>query len=199
MKKRLILLLSLYALPFLLCAQPDKLNLNDYNQERIRINKVGMSILGGWALSNMAISAASLRGASPEAKAFHQMNIGWNAVNGIIAGIGYYSATRASTQLGLLESVQAGEQMKSILLLNAGLDIGYMLGGFYLKERANRPDANQAQLRGFGKAVVMNGAFLLLFDSIMAWLHHQHLQKQLYQLASHVSLTPGSVTLSFAL
>lgn len=189
--------LLLYCIPIFMWAQ--SFDASAYNTERLRLNEVGMSILGSWAIGNMAFSSLSLKGASPEVKAFHQMNIGWNAVNLTISGFGYYAALHDPVDLSIVESIKAGEQMKHILLFNAGLDVGYILGGLYLIERAKNTPNRQDQLRGFGKGVVMNGAFLLVFDSIMVWLHHQHLNKEVYDVINHVALSPGRISLSFAL
>ncbi|MEO0626280.1 MAG: hypothetical protein AAFY91_04785, partial [Bacteroidota bacterium] len=58
------------------------------------------------------------------------------------------------------------QSFQKILLFNAGLDVGYIVGGFYLQERARRPDVNSDRLRGFGKAIVLQGSFLMAFDLI---------------------------------
>lgn len=193
--KRLQLLILFQLLPFLLLCQ--SMQVEEYNQERLRLNRVGMSILGGWAATNIAVSSFSLNGANPEVKAFHQMNIGWNAVNLLIAGFGYYSASQNPGDLSLLESLKEGESMKNILLFNTGLDVGYMLGGLYLMERGKNSTDKKDQFTGFGKAVLMNGAFLFTFDAIMVWLHSQALNTQLYAFASHVQASPSGIKLSF--
>ena len=54
--------------------------------------------------------------------------------------------------------------LKTVLLINAGLDVAYMLGGIYL---LTRPEATW---RGSGVAVLIQGGFLLAFDLIHALL-----------------------------
>ena len=61
-----------------------------------------MMILGGWALGNMAVSGILLGNTEPASKSgwgvtkgYHQMNIGWNAVNLTIAGFGYLAALKS--------------------------------------------------------------------------------------------------------
>ncbi len=194
-RKSFLLCCSL-CLPFFLCAQ--EIDLQAFNTERLSINKTGMGILGSWALTNMAVSALSLRGTTAEIKAFHQMNLGWNAVNLLIAGIGYYAAVNEPIgEMNMSESIQAHEKMKSILLFNAGLDLAYVTGGFYLLERAKNSTSRSDQLRGFGKAVIMNGSFLFVFDVVMVWLHAHHAQSKLYALASVLTLQPGGLTFNF--
>ena len=69
--------------------------------------------------------------------------------------------------------------MEKILLFNAGLDVAYVMGGLYLNERGKNATDTQKrdQLRGFGKAVVLQGGFLLVFDTVMYLVHHQHLNR----------------------
>ena len=61
--------------------------------------------------------------------------------------------------------------MKQVLLFNAGLDVAYVVGGAYLRERgraglpATRPDRAD-QLRGYGKSVMLQCGFLLAFDMV---------------------------------
>ncbi|MDV7397852.1 hypothetical protein RZS08_41005, partial [Arthrospira platensis SPKY1] len=83
-----------------------------------------------------------------------------------IAGLGYWGVQRMDAGMGLAGSIDSHYGMQKILLFNAGLDVGYMLGGAYLIERAkNTPlDKNPDRLKGFGQSIVMQGAFLFLFD-----------------------------------
>lgn len=133
-----------------------------YNHTRM----VGLS-LGGYALANLAVSGVAIGQTSGEAKYVHQMNLYWNAVNLGIAGLGLLGLRKQhpdSETLG--EAVQKHESLKRTLLVNAGLDVAYMAGGLYLAERANsRPDQAD-KLRGYGKTVVAQGAFLLVFDAV---------------------------------
>lgn len=140
--------------------------LRAWNSQRIQTQSTGMLVLGGWALGNMALSAALLPGKRGEDQAFHQMQIGWNAINLGIAALGYWGAQRAGYQdWDLYQSIQEQYKMQKILLFNAGLDVGYVAAGAYLRERANNPSAkNPERLRGFGRSIMIQGAFLLAFD-----------------------------------
>ena len=185
-----LLLLLLIALPLF----SQEISWQDFNEERLRINRVGIQVLGGWALTNFAISGFSVWQASGETKAFHQMNIGWNAVNITLASFGYIHAMNAETDLGIIESIQAHESIMRIFLFNAGLDVGYLMGGAYLVERSRNADKNSERLAGFGKSVMVQGAFLLLFDGIMYFAHLHHENSQLVQLISGLSFNPDGVS-----
>ena len=73
----------------------------------------------------------------------------WSTVNVAIAGI------------ALLDPPAAADEFRSLLLINAGLDVGYLaIGGVLL----SRP---RPMLTGFGLAIIVQGAFLLVLD--LAW------------------------------
>lgn len=141
------------------------------NEHRLKVNQTGMIVLGSWAVGNIAVGLAGSLKSNGEAKYFHQMNLMWNVVNAGIAGFGLYSALNSSADLPLLESLGEHEKIKRILLFNAGLDVGYMAAGFYLRERSLRAD-NPERLRGFGNSLVLQGAFLFAFDLAMFFTHN---------------------------
>lgn len=177
-----------------------ELELESFNEKRLHINEVGMTVLGSWALGNMAVSGIGLA-TDPQGSTrhFHQMNLGWNAVNLVIAGFGYNSSVNGELGLDLSKTIHEHEQMKQILLLNAGLDVAYMAGGLYLLERAKNSTDKADQWRGFGQAIIMNGGFLLAFDVVMYYLHNRHGADELYPLLKSVSVSPMgfSVNLQF--
>lgn len=184
------MLWALLLLPILGWGQSE-LELESFNEKRLRINEVGMTVLGSWALGNMAVSGIGLA-TDPQGstKHFHQMNLGWNAVNLVIAGFGYYSTHGGEVGLSLANTIQEHEQMKQILLFNAGLDVAYMAGGLYLLERAKNSTDKADQWRGFGQAIIMNGGFLLAFDVVLYYLHNRHGADELYPLLKSVSVSP---------
>lgn len=190
MYKRLILISFLFYSALLL-GQNAQLGLVDFNKERLSINKQGMQILGAWAVASMALSASQLR-KEPLQQAYHQMNLGWNTVNLAIAGFGLYQSLNAATDLSLSESLQEQISIEKILAINAALDVAYMAGGFYLREYANRSD-NPQRYEGFGRAVIVNGAFLFAFDVIMYWVHKQHFNQELLPLLEGLSVSSEQV------
>ena len=138
-----------------------------YNEASLAHQRTAMLTLGGWALTNIGAGLA-LRGATDgSTRHFHEMNALWNTVNLAIAGFGYYSAVTADPSgWGLATSLSKHQNFQKILLFNAGLDVGYVLGGLYLTERAKRPDAEGDRLRGFGRSIMLQGGFLFAFDLV---------------------------------
>ncbi|MBB4078544.1 hypothetical protein GGR28_001157 [Lewinella aquimaris] len=154
----------------LLCSCVTAQNLDgavNLNLARIDHQKGAMLVLGGWAVGNIGLGLTLRSGTSGETRRFHEMNAIWNVVNLGIAGLGYVAAAREDpSALDLFGSLQKNNGFEKILLLNAGLDVGYIMGGLYLRERAGRVGADVARLRGYGNSVLLQGGFLLLFDLV---------------------------------
>lgn len=101
----------------------------------------------------------------------------FNVVNLAIGGFGLYrqlTATPGTWDLG--RSLAEGQKMEKLLLLNAGLDVGYVAFGGFRLERGLRTDL--AQLRGWGKSLLLQGGSLLLFDAVL-WGLNWRLNSQL--------------------
>ena len=155
----------------ILFAQSD--TLLRFNEIRLDRQQTAMTVLGVWAVGNMATSGLLLRNSHGETKAFHQMNIGWNAFNLAIAGFSIYSTMHVDpSSFTLLQSIQEQQKLEKILLFNAGLDVGYVMTGLYLRERAKSMSnpSKSARLRGFGKSIILQGGFLFAFD-LAAYLY----------------------------
>lgn len=169
----------------------------DFNQTRLQKQKRAMTVLGTWAVANIAVGAALQGNREGSDKYFHQMNIGWNAVNLGIAALGYWGVARTDpAALDLSQSISEAHRFQKILLFNAGLDVGYMLGGAYLIERAKNtaPDKNPARLDGFGRSIVLQGAFLFVFDLATFWYLAAD-NKEIPELLSQISVQPNGIGL----
>ena len=104
-----------------------------------------------WSLPWVGAGVAGLWFADGErARGFWGMSAAWGLVN---AGIAYAGLLGAEPEVGGL---------RTVLLVNAGLDVLYIAGGAYL---LSRPEETS---RGAGWAVIVQGAFLLIFDLVHA-------------------------------
>lgn len=175
--------------------------LSPINESRFDIQRKGMLVLGSWALSNMAIGAIRLGQTTGEQRAFQQMQIGWSAVNLGIATFGYLSALHTDySTWDTYQSVHEHYKMQKILLFNAGLDVGYMLGGAYLMERGKREVKNAERLRGFGRSILLQGAFLFVFDvSLHTFLSSDNAKLKPILNQSSIGFAPNEVHLRIAL
>ncbi len=139
-----------------------------------KLNKQGMYFLGTWGLANLGTGLVFMHNSQNEWKFFHPMNAGWGAVNVGLATMSWFQANRA------LGRANKGKQQKptffkNLFLINTCLDLGYMGGGIYLNSVASR-QKNPDQWKGFGTSILMQGAFLFLFDGIM-YLKHRQIHK----------------------
>jgi len=136
-----------------------------FHATRLEYNRQGMWILGSWAILNLFFGTVKSFETKGAVKAFHQMNAYWNLVNLGIAGYGYWQASQTSLGINFWEVLIAQQQIENVLLFNAALDLGYMAVGFFLIERGLRLE--KERWVGFGKSILLQGAFLLLFDGIL--------------------------------
>ncbi len=170
----------------------------DYYQHTIDINKTGMYILGGWALTNMVVGGYGWSQKSGVDRHFHQMNLLWNTVNLTIAGIGLYSALQTDvTSLDWPGVLSEQRKTENIYLINAGLDVLYMGTGYYLTRLASKKINSHDMLKGFGYSVVMQGAFLFVFDLVMYAIQRSH-ALSFPSANSYLSVFPGGVSMHFS-
>lgn len=186
-----ILVVFLALFPFQSFAQ-ELSQLQPFNDVRIDYNKNGMLILGTWAVGNMIWGGVGASQSTGQTKAFHQMNLYWNSVNLVIAGFGYWQATKETPGIGFLETMQAQNSIEKMLLFNAGLDLAYIAGGLYLKERGLRIEKDQ--FVGFGNSIILQGAFLLTFDAVMYSFHAFH-AKEIPTIMQNLSLGPNGFSM----
>nr|WP_271543474.1 hypothetical protein [Pelobium sp.] len=192
MKKCIIFMLIVFATPAF-CQD----NIQEINQKRIETNSTGMKILGGWALLNLGVSGLTYFKANGTNKYFHQMNVMWNVVNLGLATAGYFGAKAdLNKQLTLAQSIHDQHQVEKILLLNAGLDLGYVATGFYLNERGQRKSSDR--LKGYGKSLMLQGAFLLLFDGTL-YAFQQHNGQGFNNILNQTSLNFNGKTIGFTM
>jgi hypothetical protein len=167
-----------------------------FNTQRLKVNKTAMTILGSWAVGNMATGAVMMGRTEGREKYFHQMNIAWNAVNLGLATFGYLAAVKADpASIGMYESIQQHQGIQKTLLFNAGLDIGYIMGGLYMVERSRRVEKKPERLEGWGRSLVLQGAFLFAFD-VGVYLVHASNNKKLEPLLSSISFSGDSIGLN---
>lgn len=178
----------------LLIAQTTQPDLLQINRDRIAMNSNGMLVLGGWAVTNIAIGSIGMSQTSGNIKYFHQMNAAWNTVNLTIAGFGYYGLRNQSPDIGLSETITEFHNFEKILLFNAGLDVGYMAIGAYLWERGIRTDSER--LRGYGQSMILQGAFLFVFDGILYFMSRAE-SSRLIESLNNIQFTGNALSVTF--
>ncbi|WP_018620358.1 DUF6992 family protein [Spirosoma luteum] len=165
--------------------------LRAFSEQRIKHQKTLGLALGSFALANIAVGAVAARQTTGETKQFHKMNVYWNLFNLGIAGAGLLGSRKRNADAETLaDAVRQHENMKQILLINAGLDVAYVVGGGYLQERSTSHPNKADQLRGYGKSIMYQGGFLLAFDLVNYFIFKSRGDKQERLL---LSATPNGV------
>ena len=166
MKRSFFITCCLCLVVFTLNGQTDALA--QFNTERLQVNKVGMMVLTGWAVSNIGVNAFLTRNASGSNGHFYRMNIYWNIVNLALAVPGLrHSLITDPTAISMAETVAEYHQMGKILIFNAALDVAYITGGFLMKEMAKSREKKRNILDGYGRSLILQGGFLLVFDAVL--------------------------------
>lgn len=145
------------------------------HQERVNTGIVAMEILLAWSAANIIAGGVGLAVDDERRprRYFHQMNAAWNVVNAGIATAGLIGLrSEFGAELTAVESLQDAVSFEKILLLNAGLDLGYIAVGTYLNERGRRTDSDR--LRGYGRSLWLQGGFLFAFDVLVYAATHRH-------------------------
>jgi len=144
---------------------------------RNRITQKAMTVLGSWAALNIVSGFIIAGQKQGEAKYFWQMNAYWNLVNGGLAVMGYIGVRKAmAKKYSISENESAQLSIEKLYTFNFGLDLAYIAGGFFLREKGiNETNIkSQDQFKGYGASIVVQGGFLLLMDGFMIILHHRN-------------------------
>ena len=130
-----------------------------------------LPVLIGWAAGSMIAGAIWRRQGPPFWRGLGGQFLAWGAIDGLIALAGLGWAVRsekrlADGQISADDLSNAARTFERVLWINAGLDVGYVLGGASLLARSpERPDR-----RGMGAGITVQGLYLLIWDVTLALL-----------------------------
>lgn len=193
--KKAFLFALFFALTTLVFAQE---NLLEINTNRLQLNKTGMWVLGSWAVGNMATSGILRSQTTGETRYFHEMNVFWNVVNLGLAGSGLYAAYQSDpASFNTVQTLAEQQKIEKLLLFNAGLDVSYIMTGFYLRERSLRATNKPERLKGYGNSLLLQGGFLLLFDLGLYTALHSQVNPKIEQLLGSIQVSPQGLGLVF--
>jgi len=156
----------------------------DFHRSSLRNNQTAMWILGSWAAGNMLTGGLGMGRTEGSVKYFHQMNLMWNTVNMGIAAYGLLSQASVSG-ISMQEAMAAHHKTENLFLLNSGLDLVYMAVGGYMIHRSRSGSSRADLLLGYGRSVLLQGGFLLVFDTAF-WLIQRNLR---LEWADQITLT----------
>ncbi|ASB49241.1 DUF6992 family protein [Alkalitalea saponilacus] len=170
----------------------------EFFEESQNITNIGMYVLGSWAFANITLGVNGWMHSSGDQKYFHQMNAMWNGVNLAIATwsiAGSYARDIAGMDAQDMLSHVTG--LENLLLINAGLDLVYIAGGFVLRHQSKKSEKRADMLKGYGNSVILQGGFLLVFDLILYGVINSHKLNFLNNLELSVGPTMGQLTFNF--
>ncbi|MCA2981277.1 MAG: hypothetical protein INH41_02695 [Myxococcaceae bacterium] len=161
--------------------------LTDWNHRRLQTNRVAMLVLGTWAVANIGVGAVGFGLERDErVRWLHLGNASWNVVNLALAIAGLAADWRKDpASFDAKQSLEASNTQEKILLVNAGLDVAYLAAGAFLWQRGEA--TADRSLLGFGQALLLQGGFLLLFDTMLAIVNG----RLTHELMLGVEVTPA--------
>lgn len=150
--------------------------LSEFNKEKANITRQSMAVLAGWGGINLVYSGIASGSAKGSNQYFYRMNSIWGGVNFSIGILGYLF-TKSTPGLNYSKSLGKQMTLEKIYLFNTGLDVAYVVGGFYFNERANNILQKRDRFKGYGRSFILQGSALFLYDGIMYFIYHKHGRK----------------------
>ncbi len=137
---------------------------NFYNYQQRRL-----SILLNWGIASAVVGTSMQLIPQDFWKQFGLQALAWGAIDAALAFVGMRSAKNKERRYEQKELVRADEGKEArtvwrILLVNAGLDCLYILSGSWVIWRFQASSDRQ----GMGAGILLQGAWLLLFDALLA-------------------------------
>lgn len=119
----------------------------------------------GWGIGSTVVGAGMVTANDKLIRNVGMQAVAWGAIDALLAWNGQRSArTKAQTGTSDAEQQRDASRFQKIVAVNAGLDVGYMLGGWQLIRRVNGDLAR----RGTGWGIIVQGAFLCVYDTTLA-------------------------------
>ena len=146
--------------------------MTNVNEQQLQLveNTLTTALLA-WSATSVAVGTimalVGRKAQNDDLVGFGRQTAAWGAVDALIAGAGVLSRRRRAPLCDEEAAKKAGS-LRTLLLVNAVADVGYMAGGLLLIARG---EGGQRKLRmgaGDGAAVVVQGAFLLVLDLTQA-------------------------------
>lgn len=127
-----------------------------------------LPVLLGWAAGSMVAGLFWFRSSRSWLRGLGSQFFGWGLIDGLIALFGLRSATANAAkydqgEISSSEMQTQTERFERILWVNTGLDIGYLLFGGWIINRASGNDHR----RGLGWGIILQGGFLFIWDLLL--------------------------------
>ena len=124
------------------------------------------------------------------------MNIYWNVVNAAIAGIAFASLSKKDFNIrDSLALLKGQKKIERLMLTNMCLDVVYIGSGMLMNGYSDKYKKNPELFEGYGKSIMFQGGFLLLFDTTFYFLYRNN-GKRFLNYNYSVSATPDGLKLN---
>lgn len=171
------------------------------SKARNQLTRNAMTGLGAWSVANITSGFIIANQTSGETSYFWLMNAYWNFINLGLAGLSLVSSHQAALRhYSFSENYREQQKIEKLYVFNAGLDLFYIAGGFFLREHGNTEHTvdKQDQFRGYGSSIAVQGGFLLLMDVLMYSLHHKNTTRMSRKLQNlELNAGPGWMSLNY--
>ena len=169
--------------------------------ERVDAQRAHLWRVAGWGgaslLAGLGLIAAAGGGERPGWRGFGIQSAAWGAIN--LGIVGWALASGFDAPAGALAGALAAEDAwGNTLLVNLGLNVGYMAVGGALAIAASHGIARPDAVRGHGLGVVVQGLGLLVLDGI-AYAGSRARMASLQRLVERVEAGPVPGTLDVTL
>ena len=137
-------------------------NFYGYQQRR-------MSLLLGWGLLSVIAGFVVQRNPQSFWKQFGLQALLWGAIDAVLALFGLTGANKKEERYvrGELDTTDEQKEARNfycILLINTGLDVGYVVGGVWIMQHFK----TRSDRRGMGLGIIIQGLWLFLFDGLVS-------------------------------
>lgn len=127
------------------------------------------------------------------------MNTMWNVVNLSIAGFALYQIGQADPSMMSADRIIGEHQrFEKLFLINAGLDILYMGAGGWMIHHSNKSSKRADLLKGYGQSIILQGAFLFVFDLALYFIQANN-RLRFAAVLDTISLLPGEIKMTIPL
>ncbi|GAB2772969.1 hypothetical protein GCM10027275_14910 [Rhabdobacter roseus] len=120
-------------------------------------------VLLGWAVANLLLGGGGMFLSAGQFHHFLHMNAAWGSINLVVAIILWYKNAHHRPMAAATERYA---HFKRLLLVNVGLDLGYLVVAYWFLQKAALSEAFGDYFRGFGHSIFLQGTVLLACDLV---------------------------------
>ena len=139
-------------------------------KQHLVISQVSMGILLAWGIINVVVALFLIF--RRRSVYFWQMTMFWNFIN---IGLSFFTLITTTRNLTLAPSFRSVitqlTNTDTLIAANLTLNFSYILVGVLLWQRGQMKVSQR--FKGYGVAIFIQGAFLLMFDTVLFITHHK--------------------------